>query len=507
MAEGAPLLREYGIYSLIEGSNPSVSAIFLAFSVPMTFKLPKITLPLVKNSPKPVVLIHFFTKEEFKSWLKKQPKATQNQVKNAGFSAKTNKCFVLQDTKGNPEAILAGMAKNPHYLDSAYVFEFIQDSLSKDFISKHCFEVAKELKPEIQTKIAIGWGMGAYCYDVFKKSSKAVPLLVWPSKADKKEAEATINGIYTLQNLINTPPNELGTDELAKTANEIAEKHGAKVKIIKDKELLKQNFPMIYNVGKASPRRPQLVDIKWGKAKDPKVTIVGKGIVYDTGGLNLKTGAGMRHMKKDMGGSAHALGLASIIMALKLPINLRILIPIAENAIDGASYRPGDVLPSRKGINVEIDDTDAEGRLVVADALTYASEDKPDLLIDFCTLTGAARVALGYEIPVFFSNNEKFIEDLRKLSFKQDDPIWPLPLWEGYEKEMDSNVGDIINNGTGRAGAIHGGLFLQHFIEPSIDWVHLDCYAWEQNGRPGRPQGGADTGMRALFHFIKNRYS
>jgi leucyl aminopeptidase len=283
------------------------------------------------------------------------------------------------------------------------------------------------------------------------------------------------------------------------------------VKIIKDKELLKQNFPMIFAVGQASPRRPQLVEIKWkptGKTKKlPKIALVGKGMVYDTGGLNIKTGAGMRDMKKDMGGAAHALGVASMIMALNIPVELQVLLPIAENAISGNSYRPGDILDTRKGITVEIEDTDAEGRLVVADALTYACEHKPELIIDFCTLTGAARVAVGYDIPAFFSNRDKLIDDLRHLSVKSHDPIWPFPLWEGYDGNIEGNISDIRNEGTGRAGHIEAALFLQRFILPAIDWVHLDCFAWERNGKPGRPHGGADTGMLTIFNYIKNRYS
>ena len=215
----------------------------------------------------------------------------------------------------------------------------------------------------------------------------------------------------------------------------------------------------------------------------------------------------MRDMKKDMGGSAHALGLAHLIMTMKLPVQLRVLLPIAENSVAGNSYRPGDILQSRKGITVEIGDTDAEGRLVVADALTYACEDKPDLLLDFCTLTGAARVALGYDIPAFLTNQDEFLETLRCESVKNDDPIWPLPLWQGYNSELSSTVADMTNDGSGRAGAIHGGLFLERFIDSSVDWVHLDCFAWEQHGKAGRPKGGSDTGMRAIFEFIKSRYT
>ena len=471
----------------------------------MTDNIFKFPDPFAKSSKKPSIAVYLQDQKSFKKWLGKQKKSLQDQVKQSGFQASPKQVLGIFDGKGNLESVLGGISSPMHYLDTACVAKYIQDNFSKDFINGHVFKI-DESAPDL-TKACIGWGLAAYQFDTYKKNDKISPTLLLPSKADAKEVKATVEAVSLLRNLINTPPNVLGTDELAMAAKKLATQHKAKIKITKGEELKKQNFPMIYEVGKASPRQPQLVDIRWGKDSNPKVTIVGKGIIYDTGGLNLKPPQFMRDMKKDMGGAAHALGVASMIMALKLPVNLRVLLPIAENAVSGNSYRPGDILTSRKGITVEIDDTDAEGRLVVADALAYASEDKPDLLIDFCTLTGAARVALGYDIPAFFSNNDVFLDDLRHLGLEHDDPVWPLPLWDGYEQEMNSNVADLINNGKGRAGAIHGGLFLQRFIDKTIDWIHLDCYAWEQNGKAGRPQGGADTGMRAVFNLIKNRYT
>ncbi|MEM9469425.1 MAG: leucyl aminopeptidase family protein, partial [Pseudomonadota bacterium] len=349
-------------------------------------------------------------------------------------------------------------------------------------------------------------------FDLSQKTEKAgateyIILLTWPKNVNAGKVTTHLSSISLLRNLINTPANLLGTEELANTALTLAKKHKAKTNVIKGKAL-EEGFPLIHEVGKASPRQPQLVEFTWGKSSDPAVTIVGKGIIYDTGGLNLKPGMYMRDMKKDMGGAAHALGLASMIISQKLPVQLRVLIPIAENAVAGNPYRPGDVLTSRKGITVEIGDTDAEGRLVVADAIYYACEDKkPDLLVDYCTLTGAARVALGYDIPAFFSNSEEIIDNLRKSSVTSEDPVWPLPLWHGYKKELSSTVADMTNDGSGRAGAIHGALFLDPFVKEGIDWLHLDCYAWEQHGKPGRPKGGADTGMRAVFDYIENRYT
>ena len=368
--------------------------------------------PFIKSTKKPVVPVYLLTKKTLPAWLKKQNKATQSQLKMRAFSAAPKQICKIIDNKGQVAAFVVGIGEPAHYLDTASLAQAIQNNFDKAFITKYVFEIANGHDEDTLTKACIGWGLAAYRFDTYKKSDKIAPTLLWPNKANQQEAEATIQAISLMRNLINTPPNDLGTDELANAAKQVAKTHKAKIKIIKDEELLKQNFPMIYEVGKASPRPPQLVDMSWGpktkSAKLPKITIVGKGVIYDTGGLNLKPGIYMRDMKKDMGGAAHALGVAWMIMALKLPVQLRVLLPIAENSVAGNSYRPGDIIKSRKGLSVEIGDTDAEGRLVVADALTYACEDKPDLLIDFCTLTGAARVALGYDIPAFFSNNDVF---------------------------------------------------------------------------------------------------
>lgn len=463
--------------------------------------------PFSGKTKKTALPVYLMTSDEFKSWRKKQKKTVKSQLEQAAFTCKPNKAFVLFDNRGEAEAIIGGISSPIHYLESAATAAHIQATFADSFLKSHVFEL--HTKEENIEKACIGWGLSAYKFDVFKKDDSTAPILLWPKGINKKDIVSTIESVCLIRNLVNTPANELGTDELAGAAKSLAKTHDAKITVQRG-EKIKNSFPLIYTVGKASPRPPQIVNIKWGKPSHPNVTIVGKGIIYDTGGLNLKPGMYMRDMKKDMGGAAHALGLAHQIMSQKLPVNLRVLLAVAENSVAGDSFRPGDVITSRKGINVEINDTDAEGRLVVADALTYACEgakkDKPELLIDFCTLTGAARVALGYDIPAFFTNNDAFIEDLRQNSVGEDDPIWPLPLWHGYEKEMNSNVADLINDGTGRAGAIHGALFLQRFIDSSIDWIHLDCYAWEQHGKPGRTQGGADTGMRAIFDFIKRRY-
>jgi len=468
--------------------------------------LSKFPSSFITSTKKKSVPIYFFDKAGFKKWLTKQDTIIKNQIKQNGFECAPKHSYDVKDAKGKTKLLISGVASPVYYLDSASVVSFIQSKFSSAFLSKHVFEVKGTYKQDDLNKIFIGWGLANYKFDRYIDKNKSAVSLKWHTKADKKTINATVESISLIRNLINTPANDLGTDELASIAKNIAEKGKAKISVIKGKKI-ETDFPMIHAVGKASPRPPQLVDIKWGKKSDPKITIVGKGIIYDTGGLNLKPGMYMRDMKKDMGGAAHALGLAHMIMSMKLPVQLRVLLPIAENSVAGNSFRPGDVINSRKGVTVEIGDTDAEGRLVVGDAVTYACEDKPDLLIDFCTLTGAARVALGYDIPAFFTNQDEFLEGLRTQSVEKDDPVWPLPLWQGYKKELGSNVADMTNDGSGRAGAIHGALFIERFIDSSIDWVHLDCFAWEQHGKAGRPKGGADTGMRAIFEFIKSRYT
>ncbi|HOO82557.1 MAG TPA: leucyl aminopeptidase family protein, partial [Alphaproteobacteria bacterium] len=258
--------------------------------------------------------------------------------------------------------------------------------------------------------------------------------------------------------------------------------------------------------GKASPRAPRLIEMVWGNAKHPKVTLVGKGVAFDTGGLDIKPSSSMALMKKDMGGAAHVIGLAKLIMDHGLPVRLRVLIPAVENVVGGAAYRPSDIIKSRKGVFVENTNTDAEGRLILADALAYACEDKPELVVDYATLTGSARAGLGPDIPAMFSNNEEVAQDIQKLAKKTEDPVWNMPLWQPYRKYLDSSNADIINS-TGQAGdGIYSALFLETFVEKDTDWVHLDCFSWEMSGRPGRPKGAADTGLRTVFAYLQGRF-
>lgn len=433
----------------------------------------------------------------------KIPAAIAAQAKDENFTGAAGQVLIARGKQG-VEAVYVGTGE----AITLYTLAPAYQALAKLTLDTP-FMLEGKLSPAEETHCAIGWGLSAYHFGAYKKPARKKPLpLVLPKGADKTRAMATIEAICLLRDLINTPANDLGTDDLAAAAKSLATAHKAQCTIIKG-AAVKKEFPLLYAVGMAAEHNPpQMIDLRWGKTSHPKIAIIGKGIIYDTGGLDLKPSPHMMLMKKDMGGAAHALALAHLIMSLKLPVNLRVLIPAAENCIGPTAFRPGDVLQSRKGLSVEVGNTDAEGRLVVADATTYASEDTPELMIDFCTLTGHARVALGFDIPALFSNNLKIADSIRDVSASVNDLLWPMPLWKEYKSEMKSTIADICNDGRGgKAGAIHGALFIHEFADPAIDWVHVDCYAWEQSGKPGRPQGGTDTGLRAIFAWLEQTYS
>jgi leucyl aminopeptidase len=464
-------------------------------------------LSYIVDKAESVVPLKILNVDQFEAIKKTATPSLISQSEQSGFSGKEGQVCFIRDENGNLSEVLAGLSSKIGIYAFAAIHDRIKAEFSSVFLGQIVFKVEATPPEEEATMAAIGWALASYRFDRYKKDrgQNGFPKLIWPENADRKRAAAIVEGLCLVRNLINLPSNDLGTNELSAVADELARHHRAAFNRIVDSDLLDKNFPMIYEVGRASPRRPQLIEVNWGDDSHPRITLVGKGVVFDTGGLDIKPPPFMLTMKKDMGGAAHVLGLAHIIMALKLPVRLRVLIAAAENSIGGESFRPGDILKSRKGLSVEVGDTDAEGRLVVADALTYACENaaKPDLLVDFCTLTGSARAALGYDIPAIFSNDDDLAETFKKTGLENDDPVWPLPLWQPYLKEMKSPVADINNIGSGKAGAIHGALFLQQFIEPSVKWVHIDCYAWEQSGKPGRPSGGADTGMRAVLRYIE----
>jgi leucyl aminopeptidase len=355
----------------------------------------------------------------------------------------------------------------------------------------------------------LAFALGAYRFSRYRADESGVPRLVVPEDVDLAAVNRIVDGVTLARDLINTAANDMGPAELAAVASALAARHGAAFLEIVGGALLDRNLPMIHAVGRAAAagREPRLVDIVAGEPTAAKVTIVGKGVCFDTGGLDIKPSSGMILMKKDMGGAASALGLAEMILAAGLPVRLRVLIPAVENAISGAAFRPGDVLASRKGVTVEIGNTDAEGRLVLADALTLAAEEEPDLLIDLATLTGAARVALGPEVVPFYTRHDALAADLARHAAAVADPLWRLPLWAPYQAMLDSKVADINNAGSAPfAGSITAALFLARFVPPETAWIHADIYAWNPSAKPGRPEGGEAQAIRALYALIAERY-
>ncbi|ESY51936.1 MULTISPECIES: leucyl aminopeptidase family protein [unclassified Mesorhizobium] len=364
---------------------------------------------------------------------------------------------------------------------------------------------AAPAEPELA---AIALVLGGYVFTRYgKKSGKALRFAL-PPGADAGHVRRIADGVFLARDLVNTPTSDMGPDELEKAVRTLAATHKAEVSVIKGDDLLKQNFPMIHAVGRASVGAPRLIDMVWGPEGAPKVTLVGKGVCFDTGGLDIKPSSGMLLMKKDMGGAANVLGLASMIMAAGLKIRLRVLIPAVENSIAGNAFRPGDVLTSRKGLTVEIGNTDAEGRLVLADALALADDEEPELLIDMATLTGAARVALGPDLPPFYTGDEALASELAAASVAVEDPLWRMPLWRPYDGRLASKIADINNVTTdGFAGSVTAALFLKRFVERTTGWAHFDIFAWNPSDRPYGPAGGEAQGIRALERVISRRYA
>ncbi|MGH7005564.1 MAG: leucyl aminopeptidase family protein, partial [Alphaproteobacteria bacterium] len=354
---------------------------------------------------------------------------------------------------------------------------------------------------------ALGWALGAYRFERYKTDKRPRPRLIWPDAIDRPEVERLAAAIHRVRDLVNTPAGDMGPSHLAAAVQEVGSIHGAKVTVTVGDDLLKQGFRAIHAVGRAAADPPRLVDLVWGNESKPKVTLVGKGVCFDTGGLDLKTASGMQMMKKDMGGAATALGIAETIMAAKLPVRLRLLIPAVENSVAGNAYRPLDVIPGRNGKTIEIGNTDAEGRVILSDALVEAAREKPAFMLDFATLTGAARVALGPELPALFANDDALADALVNQGRAHDDPMWRLPLWPGYRVLVEGETADLTNSPEGgMAGAITAALFLEAFVEKGVAWAHFDTYAWNQKTRPGRPKGGEALLLRACYGMVKERF-
>ncbi|NQZ10452.1 MAG: leucyl aminopeptidase family protein [Algicola sp.] len=360
---------------------------------------------------------------------------------------------------------------------------------------------------EYHHAIAFGWAVGSYRFDRYKKNDKVLPVLAIDNSDLVEDVLKQTDATALVRDLVNTPAADMMPQDLGDTTVAMAEKFGAKVSQIIGEELLEQNYPTIHAVGRASCHEPRLIDLHWGDESHPKVTLIGKGVCFDSGGLDLKPAAGMRQMKKDMGGSAHVLGLAQLIMANNLPIRLRMLIPAVENAVSNNAMRPGDVLTTRKGLTVEIDNTDAEGRLVLCDAIAEAENDSPELMVDFATLTGAMRVALGTDLPGFFSTSKEVAAGLMEAGYAVHDPVWQMPLYQPYKALFKSEIADMANCASvGQGGAITAALYLQAFVGKDTDWVHFDIMAFNTRKQSGRPIGGEAFGVRAVFEYLQKRY-
>lgn len=440
-------------------------------------------------------------KAELAGWLESRPEATRRWVGQAGFKAEPGTVCLLPGADGGVTGALAGLPDD----DDPWAFAALPSKLPP-----HAWRLASPLPAGRAGRAALAWALAAYSFDRYKaKKPRDFPRLVWPAGADRARVEYTAEAVTLVRDLINTPAADMGPAELAACADALAARFGAGCRVIVGDGLLAENYPAVHAVGRAAAqsRRPRLIDLAWGDEAAPRLTLVGKGVCFDSGGLDIKPSSNMKLMKKDMGGAAHVLGLALMVMAAGLKVRLRVLIPAVENSVSGESMRPLDVLATRKGLSVEVGNTDAEGRLILCDALAEASAEAPALLIDVATLTGAARSALGTDLPALFSNDDSLAADILGCGEETGEPLWRLPLFKPYRRMIESKVADL-NNATDSpyAGAITAALFLQEFVDPGIPWAHLDIMAWNGSARPGRPEGGEAMALSALFAAIVRRF-
>jgi leucyl aminopeptidase len=450
------------------------------------------------SAKKSTLPLHIVTLDGFREWTDAAPDWIKNWLNSGGFRPKAGACCLLPSEAG-PSGVLVTV-KDPR---RPWDFANLPDVLPTGNLRADL-----GLDPETADALCLGWALGSYRYEDYKKKSSPRPTLVWPSSANRNHLLALAEGICLCRDLVNCPASDMGPEELAKAAKDVAKRHGAKFHVTVGEALLKKNYPMIHAVGRASTRAPRLIDFTWGRETDPLLTLVGKGVCFDTGGLDLKPAQYMKLMKKDMGGAALVLGLAHVLMGRNLPVRLRVLIPAVENSVSGNAMRPLDVLRSRKGISVEVGDTDAEGRLILADALSEADSESPDLLVDAATLTGAARVALGTGMPAIFSRSSETWAALEKASEHVVDPLWRLPLHQPYRSMLNSKVADISSIGSDAyGGAITAALFLSEFVGSNTDWVHMDTMGYNLGARPGRPAGGEAMGLLAFVQMLEARYA
>ena len=443
----------------------------------------------------PAVPLYLVASADAKEWLKTQGSQTQNSAASQSWIGKLGQILCVTEN-GLPIILAIGLGDAASRRRNRFGVVANIASLPEVILEL----IHQDIK--IAQEFALGFVLSKYRFTRYAPNPSQKAELICPAGVDERQLQAIIEGEFLTRDLINTPANDMGPDELEAAAQDLADEYGAQISVVTGQDLIAQNFPMIHAVGRASLRAPRLIDMTWG-ATGPNLTLVGKGVCFDTGGLNIKPGSSMGLMKKDMGGAAHVMGLAKMIMATNMPVQLRMLIPAVENAIGGDAFRPQDILTSRKGLTVEINNTDAEGRLVLADALALADETPPDLMICMATLTGAARVAVGPDIAPYFTKDASISHSIATAASSIDDPVWQLPLHAPYEAMIEPGIADLDNAPAGGfAGATTAALFLHRFVTETTRFVHFDCYGWQPNAAPARPKGGVGQGTRALFQAL-----
>jgi len=436
----------------------------------------------------------------FPAWREAQPASTLAWLDGNSFEPAAGSFLLVPNAQGVPSFVLAAIGDAGDPLALSHL---------PTLLPAGDYRLQADSPTPVDSSLALfGWGMGAYRFERYRSPGRSAARLVLESAdAENSEACALLMASALVRDLVNTPTEHMGPADLEAVASQLAKAHGARLDVVAGEDLLARNFPTIHAVGRASHRAPRLIELNWGDDAHPHVAIIGKGVCFDSGGLDIKPADGMRNMKKDMGGAAHALALAQLVMSRRLPIRLTLLVPAVENSIAGNAFRPGEVIVTRQGLSVEIDNTDAEGRLVLCDALAYAAEKKPALILDFATLTGSARVALGPDLPALFANDEALAADYLAAGEQARDRVWRLPLWRPYLSYLKSSIADLGNCGSSRmAGPITAALYLERFVPESQPWAHLDLYAWNDSDRPGKPTGGEAQGLRAAFSLLHKRF-
>ena len=455
-----------------------------------------LTLQKPGASATPIQLVD---RDSFAVHAAKLPAASRQWLRTVGFNGAPDSHALLPDDKGRLAAVWAGVREAAH----PYALGALPNALPAGAYRLGDAGLAAD-----DEAAALSWSLGSYAFDLYKPRTRDTATLSLPSTTTSRRGQLVAEAINATRDLINTPAEHMGPAELAEAAKMVAHAHGAKFRQVVGDDLLKAGFPSVHAVGRAATRAPRLIEFNWGSPKDRKLVLVGKGVCFDSGGLDIKSAEGMRQMKKDMGGAANVLALAQLIMALDLPVRLQVLIPAVENAIAGNAYRPGDVIKTRKGLHIEIGNTDAEGRVILCDALAYGAEGKPELMIDMATLTGAARVALGAQLPALFCRDMTTARALVDRGLRVHDPLWHMPLWRDYHAGIESPIADIVNTGPSPlAGAINAAIFLEDFVPAELDWLHLDIFASNNSARPGRPVGGEAQAVRTLLGYLEERFT